>query len=218
MLTLLRQTMVQWRAEWQTARFIHSEGLPSWRTFGDRYGLLEYALSIALVTRGLVCELGVGDGRSINRLADLVSGLPVTIYGFDSFRGLPADWRSGFLRGRYAQEHPPIVRSNVRLVTGWFQDTLPSFVSEHPDPVAMLHIDCDLYESARDVLHEFRVNLVTGSVLVFDEFFGYPGWKTNGEYRAFSEFVRDNPRLSFRYLGYVQKSEQVAVQIVRDDR
>lgn len=227
-MTALRQMIAQRWAEWQTARFIWSKGdhevgldvrpLPQWPRFYDRYGLLEYALSVAPVTHGLVCEFGVGNGRSINRLADLVVGLPVTVYGFDSFQGLPADWRSGFSRGRYAQESLPVVRSNVRLVTGLFRDTLPVFVNDHPDPAALFHIDCDLYESTWEVLRAFQLNLGEGSVIVFDEFFRYPGWKTNGEYLAFSEFMTSHPRLGFRVVGYVRRGEQLAVQIMRDGR
>lgn len=37
-------------------------------------------------------------------------------------------------------------------------------------------------------------------VLVFDEFFNYPGWKY-GEYKAFMEFVESN-NVKYKYIGY----------------
>jgi hypothetical protein len=54
--------------------------------------------------------------------------------------------------------------------------------------------------------------LVQDSVIVFDEFFNYPGWKQH-EFKAFMEFVENSDR-KFNYIGYVYKHSQVAVKIV----
>lgn len=214
MIALFRRWIEQKWAEWQTKVFIRRE-IGSWLGFScNRLELLARAVDRA-PTRGLVCEFGVGGGATINHLAYLL-GPHRTIYGFDSFQGLPEDWRPGFPRGRYAQDAPPSVPTNVRLVRGLFAETLPGFVHEHLEDVALLHIDCDLYSSTRTVLDALRLNIGVGSVIVFDEFFGYPGWRS-GEYRAFMEFVT-NEHLSFRYLGYVRGGEQVAVQITEDRR
>jgi hypothetical protein len=53
-------------------------------------------------------------------------------------------------------------------------------------------------------------------VLVFDEFFNYPGWR-QGEYKAFMEFVYAHD-VEYKYLGYYEKHEQVAVKIRRAGR
>ena len=66
--------------------------------------LLSRAIEIA--TRpGLVLEFGVATGRTITHMA---SRLPSTIYGFDSFEGLPEAWRSGFGKGAFAGSLPPV--------------------------------------------------------------------------------------------------------------
>ena len=50
-----------------------------------------------------------------------------------------------------------------------------------------------------------------GSVLVFDEFFNYPGWQQH-EYRAWTEFVA-RTAVAFEYLAYTADNEQVVVQL-----
>src|SRR3712207_9470534 len=63
-------------------------------------------------------------------------------------------------------------------------------------PVAFLHADCDLYSSTKCILGNLGNRLVSGSIIVFDEYFNYPGWEQH-EFRAFSEFVAER-RLSYR--------------------
>ena len=103
----------------------------------------------------------------------------------------------------------PAVRGNVRLIRGWFDQTLLPFLEQHPEPAAYLHIDSDLYSSAKTVLDLFAERIQAGTVIVFDEYFNYPGWK-NGEFRAFQEYLARHPR-EFEYLGYASTDEQVAV-------
>jgi hypothetical protein len=50
-----------------------------------------------------------------------------------------------------------------------------------------------------------------GTVIVFDEYFNFPGWR-NHEYRAWTEFVA-RTGTEFDYLGYTADNEQVVVRI-----
>jgi len=54
-------------------------------------------------------------------------------------------------------------------------------------------------------------NIVKGTVIVFDEYLGYPGWQ-NGEYKAFVEFSKKYKK-NFKYLSSNIPGEQVAVVI-----
>jgi hypothetical protein len=81
-------------------------------------------------------------------------------------------------------------------------------LAQHKGLVAFLHIDCDLYASTSDVLAGLGDRLVPGSVIVFDEFFNYPGWQ-DGEYKAFKEFL-DERGVGARYLAYNKLHEQVS--------
>jgi hypothetical protein len=70
-------------------------------------------------------------------------------------------------------------------VKGWFEATLPGFLAAHPEPVALLHLDCDIYSAAAFVLRQLLSHgrLVAGSVIIFDELFNYCGFE-NHEIRA----------------------------------
>jgi len=159
---------------------------------------------------GLVCEFGVFRAESLNRIADRLPDR--TVYGFDSFEGLPERWREGFEPGGFGTGgRLPEVRPNVRLVEGWFDATLPAFAAAHPGPAALLHVDCDLYSSTRCILEQLGRRLVPGSVIVFDEYYNYPGWEEH-EFRAFAEFAA-RWRLGYEYLAYNRLHEQVAVRV-----
>ena len=85
---------------------------------------------------------------------------------------------------------PTGLPANVALHRGWFEDTLPCFFAATPGDIRLLHIDCDLYSSTRTVLQCADDRLVPGSVLLFDDFLGYPGYEGH-ELRAFEEFVNE---------------------------
>ncbi len=168
--------------------------------------LLDEAMRRRLID-GLILEFGVFSGRTINRLA---AQADQTIFGFDSFEGLPEDWRPDVGKGSFRAGLPPVA-SNVELVVGWFDATLPSFLEAHEGPASLIHIDCDLYSSTRTVFTACRDRIVPGTILVFDEFFNYVGWR-NHEYRAFVELIEETG-LAFDYFGYVPSHQQVALQI-----
>lgn len=156
---------------------------------------------------GLILEFGVFSGRTLNLLAGLT---PRTVYGFDSFEGLPEDWRPGFGKGRFAANLPEIVK-NAELVVGWFDQTLPGFLAAHPGPIALLHVDCDLYSSTRTIFTLCRERIIPGTVIVFDEYFNYPGWRKH-EHRAFQELIAETG-YSYEWLGVVPRRQQAGVVI-----
>ena len=110
--------------------------------------LLKYLLdhkSEFINIEGMWLEFGVWKGTTINRMAGSTNA---TVYGFDSFEGLPHDWDRGNgiqpaqdfnLNGKM-----PRVRENVILLKGWYEDTIPQFANIHKNkPVGLMHIDCD---------------------------------------------------------------------------
>lgn len=161
---------------------------------------------------GLHLEFGVYKGDSINHFAELAPG--ATWYGFDSFEGLPEAWTLGAKAGAFSiGGHLPPVRGNVRLTKGFFEDTLPDFVAQHPGAkIALLHIDCDLYSSTVTILKNVAPMLVPGSIIIFDELINYHGWE-EGEFKAFTEFAVER-KLAFEYVAYNRTGGQVAVRIL----
>jgi hypothetical protein len=199
----------QRQATQESAQFANKHLLKA-KSFPNRFELLEHSLAaVPAELKGLYCEFGVFKGETVNFIAAKTSN---TVHGFDSFEGLPEDWREGFEKGAFQINGLPKVRDNVRLVKGWFNESLPGWRKQNPGPLAFAHMDADLYSSTKCVLDLLADRIVPGTVLQFDEYFNYPGWQ-EGEHKAFTEFVAEH-RVEFKYLGYVFNREQVAVQIV----
>lgn len=176
--------------------------------FDTQKELLDYALSATTVA-GRYLEFGVYSGGTIRHIARRKPD--ATIHGFDSFEGLPEAW-GGFNLGRRAfslQGRLPRVPGNVVLHKGWFSDTIPDWCRDIADPVAFLHIDCDIYSSTVEVFAGLKERLQPGTIIVFDEYFNYPGWERH-EFKAWKEFVTANS-IVYDYLGYAR--QQVAVRI-----
>ena len=183
------------------------EHMPRTPTFADKAATLRHAMAQA-PAEGLVLEFGVWTGSTLRAL---VEGFPGhEVFGFDSFEGLPEDWRTGFPAGMFGVDGLPRV-PGAELVVGWFDQTLPGFLADHPGPLAFVHVDCDLYSSTTTVLDAVGPRLVPGTVIVFDEYFNYPGWQ-GGEHRAWQEYV-ERTGTRFGWLGYTLEDEQVAVQV-----
>ncbi|MGY2051303.1 class I SAM-dependent methyltransferase [Methylobacterium sp. JK268] len=188
-----------------------ADHLSNAKRFAGAHDLITYGLSRRELD-GLNLEFGVFSGSSINHMAR--SFRDQTFHGFDSFEGLPEDWRQGFARGAFATGGLPAVENNVNLIKGWFDHTIPGFLDSFKDiPVSFLHVDCDLYSSTKTIFHLLRDRIVPGTVIVFDEYFNYPSWRIH-EYRAFKEFV-DYYKRSYEYIGLVPHHQQVAVRIIR---
>lgn len=159
---------------------------------------------------GLNLEFGVFSGGSIKILANATGQ---TVHGFDSFEGLPEDWTHYQRSGRFSREGklPEGLPANVVLHKGWFDESLPRFVKAHPGPVRLLHIDSDLYSSARTVFDNLHDRIRPGTVIVFNEYFNYPGWEQH-EHRAWTEFVAERG-VTFDYLGWASSEFALAVRV-----
>lgn len=162
---------------------------------------------------GLWLEFGVYRGRSITSFAQKNGGK--MIYGFDSFEGLPDFWDGANPKGVYSLngEVPagailgPNVAGegmydtaptssiqpwpeNVRLIKGWFEDTLPKFLEEHKEQVAFVHIDSDIYSACKTVLTLLKDRIKPNTIIAFDELLDYHDYR-NHEIKAFAEFLID---------------------------
>jgi predicted O-methyltransferase YrrM len=202
---------LQRKALESTVNFILTEKrLLKSTTFANKLELLKHAIN-EITVDGLIMEFGVYKGETINYIASLLPNKQ--IYGFDSFEGLPETWRYNFYKGKFKVDNLPKVKDNVTLIKGWFEDTLPDFIEKNNYDVSFIHIDCDLYSSTKTIFYYLKNNIVPGTVIVFDEFFNYPGWE-DGEFKAFYEFVEEC-EVAFEWLGFVINHEQVALKVTR---
>jgi hypothetical protein len=157
-----------------------------------------------------VVECGVYHGFSLRLLSDR---LQRPIHGFDSFEGLPENWKPGEPAGSYSTRgRLPATASHVQLHAGWFEDTLPVFASQLETPIALLHVDCDLYSSTRTVLAQLGRCLAQGSILVFDDFLSYQGYEQH-EFRAAHEYFANSTQ-QFELVAAVLLGRAVAYRLV----
>jgi predicted O-methyltransferase YrrM len=169
---------------------------------------------------GDIVECGVFGGLSLAMFAQGLTFHPTSsarrVVGIDSFEGLPASvedharWREGdcaVVHGWHplAREGERVSPATVRqlfahcglrqpdILEGRFADVLPRVVPETLGSVALLHVDCDLYESTRDALEGLAPVIEDGAVVMFDDWFHFKGRPDRGEARALGEFLDRHP-------------------------
>jgi Macrocin-O-methyltransferase (TylF) len=138
-----------------------------------------------------ILEFGTSAGYSFVKLlyATHFLGLEdrVTVYGFDSFEGMPRpagrcdedlvegdSWRVAQFRGNLEELQSYCAKRyrNFRLHKGWFETSLNCatlFPLQTELPV-LVWIDVDYYSSARTVLERLIPYLPNGCVVYFDEY------------------------------------------------
>ena len=75
-------------------------------------------------------EFGVHQGESIRWWVEQNGDPESRFHGFDSFEGLPEDWRSDFRKGHFSTDGktPDIADERCSFQVGWFHET-PAIVS-----------------------------------------------------------------------------------------
>jgi O-methyltransferase len=161
---------------------------------------------------GDIVECGVWRGGSMHavaRVLDAANDHTRDLYLFDTFEGMPPptekdrrldgrsaadllathdrettvwahasleDVKSGFETVPYPQER-------IHYVQGKVEDTVPASA---PKRIALLRLDTDWYESTRHELEHLYPRLVSGGVLIIDDY----GW-WQGSHDATEEFLRE---------------------------
>ena len=125
----------------------------------------------------LLLEFGVWKGDSLREFLKLNSSPRSQFYGFDSFEGLPEDWR-GMAAERFDVEGAPPKIDDPRLefVKGWFRDTVPPMLERLAEAAqersVLVHFDADLYSSTLYLLFALGSRLKRYH-FIFDEFSGH---------------------------------------------
>ncbi len=136
-----------------------------------------YSVKELLVNSKLshILEFGVFRGKTIKQIKSFADNR-FKIFGFDSFYGLPEDWitKDGKLvqgkacKGYFSTEGKIPDIKGVHFFKGWFKDTIPVYL-RIAEPIAMMHIDSDLYESAKQILWGLNEHIHRDTIIVFDE-------------------------------------------------
>ncbi len=145
---------------------------------------------------GAAAEVGVYRGGTALLLSRVFAGIS-TVHLFDTFDGMPpADPEKDLHEaGDFRDTTERAVRQllegseNAVLHAGLFPMTAEGLGDT---AFRFVHVDVDLYRSVLDCAEFFYPRLVTGGVMVFDDY----GWSsTAGAREAVDEFFRDRPEV-----------------------
>lgn len=135
------------------------------------------------------------------------SGMPTPV-GLDDTEIRSAHWSANSMKYPVKQFVRNCRRSGIPerrlfVVPGYFEQTLTDACRTDHDLIlaAVVHLDCDLYESTREALDFIADLMQLGTILIFDDFFRYRGSEKHGQYLAFEEWKKRNSYLSFRELS-----------------
>lgn len=161
---------------------------------------------------GEFAEFGIYRGDWVNRLYDESRsiGLEREIWGFDSFQGLsdpdPENddpfWKAGMFSASVELVRSLVKadqRPDIKLVEGFFADSLSKKEAQSLGLISYARIDCDIYQPTVECLDYLTDRLSHGSVLVFDD------WSFDtrlGETRAFAEWTSRASHLEFEFLFF----------------
>ena len=158
-----------------------------------------------------IAECGVGSGYSMAYILSYLIRTKDTrnYFGFDTFEGfpfihpedlvgLPESRKAVSVVGRYKEfglgHHEKTVArlgadSIAEFHKGLFDDTIPML----PDSLkfSFVFMDCDLYQSYKSCLSVMYSRVVSGGIILFDEYEHVIDWP--GAKKAIDEFFADKP-------------------------
>ena len=213
-----------------------SRALPYTMTSPERLcGLVEATeYVVANDVPGAIVECGVWKGGSMLAAALTLVRLGASdreLYLFDTYEGLPepgerdvsfkgkpardmweeqrdgqglSAWcRAGLDEVRAVMETSGHPRARIHYVAGMVEDTVPDAA---PDPIAILRLDTDWYDSTRHEMEHLYPRLAVGGVLILDD---YGSWE--GARQAVDEYLAKQrvPLL----LQRLDKAGRIAVKV-----
>lgn len=149
-------------------------------------------------------EFGVAGGNGLLALeqaaadAEVLSGVRIEVYGFDTGKGLPKpkDYRDlpqMWQEGDYDMDVEALQSKlqRAKLLLGDVHDTVPAFLTQQAAPVGFVSFDMDLYSSTMDAFGLFgatEAQLMPRVVCYFDDIIGFSHSEFTGERAAISDF------------------------------
>jgi hypothetical protein len=140
-----------------------------------------------LIKPGCILEFGVYKGRSIKILAKLFNDR--NIYGFDCWKGLPISFGTHWKENTFQSDKIKKDKKNIKLIDGYFEDSLPNFIKNFNEEISFIHIDCDIYSSTLTIFKYLQEHIKKGTIISFDEIIGYDEYLYH-ELLAFYQFIK----------------------------
>lgn len=150
-----------------------------------RKNLIKYLFKYHIHLNHDCAEFGVYKGTTARYISQHCNGRKLFL--FDSFEGLPEDWNKHFKKGDFKLKKIPRLPKYAILYKGWFNKTIDEFLNDYKKPLAFIHIDSDLYLSAKEALFGLNENIIPGTVILFDEY-------SKGENKALQDWINNFSR------------------------
>lgn len=172
------------------------------------------ALKLVNEIDGDFVECGFGHGNSCNiAISGMQNGelKKRHVVVADSFKGFPkpsiedkstrktkkGEWAIPITNAEKIKES----YQDMEILEGFFDQTLHNYQGT----IAILHLDCDLYNSYKCCLTTLYNKVISGGIILFDEYKGYTQFKNfPGASKAIDEFLQDKD-IQFHRCKYFQK-------------
>ena len=157
-------------------------------------------------------EFGCYSGRTFSAAVNAYKFLKIKdfeTYAFDSFQGLPENSESEgniFKTGSFYMTKDNFIkeiRTNTKynlekkyIIEGFYDKTLTKELSITLKKPSVIHIDVDLYSSAKLVLDFITPLLQVGAVILIDDWYCFKPGENKGLQKAFKEFLEKNKNIS----------------------
>jgi len=167
-----------------------------------------------------VLEFGVAAGKSMKIIKEELDKKEkkYNIFGFDSFEGLQEDWITPdgnilLKKGTFSTKGVTPNIPDVVWFEGWFEDTIPDYL-KIAQPIALLHIDCDQYKPAREILYGLKDFIVENTIIAIDDwFYGNNSKYNDTTQKAFNEWITDF-NIIYKFHKFPGRDSQKIVEVL----
>lgn len=176
----------------------------------------QYVETIVNPERKTILEFGVYQGHSISLIRESFDE-SYKIFGFDSFEGLPEDWKNtGLEKGFFSTDGVAPDIEGVKFYKGWFENSILEFLENEKEEVlesiGLIHFDCDLYSSTKTIFKYLHPCIKTGTILAFDEWcYNVDPNFNDHEQKAFYEYVEENG-VNYEFVNYTEDPDPKKIE------
>lgn len=150
-------------------------------------------------------EFGIFKGKallhSVKTYRKLFKGnKEINFYGLDSFEGFPEENHNFYNKENFAVSYEKVKKIfnkfvEVKIYKGFFSEVLKNDEFKNNE-FSFVFIDCDIYESAKDIFDYIDGKMSTGAFLMIDDFTSIDQ-NGNSIYKAFHEHSEFNNYVYF---------------------
>ena len=128
--------------------------------------------------KGDIVEFGIFTGLSFRHIINIERKYSddTKFYGLDSFEGFPDSDHPFFIKNQFVASYEKTKKiekinpDKIKVLKGFFSDTISANKLLNNSKFKFVHIDCDLYVSAIDPIKFLADKLVVGAYIMIDDF------------------------------------------------